>query len=100
MLELRITFEEDGDYAEWIENVTENLPKGATATLDHPPVLVNMEDVADEHIGQLVKVGTVSGTLEAVFPHQYGLHKTFVIDGKAYDIAPFEIAMLTKKEEN
>jgi len=79
--------------AEWVENFRSLLPEGAEADIRMVPMVVEVENITTEYIGQKVsvyvdrKTGTVEGYLEAVFPAgRAGLSHTLVIDGTAYTV--------------
>jgi hypothetical protein len=79
--------------AEWVENFRSLLPEGAVADIRMVPLVVEVENITQEHIGQKVsifvdkKTGTVEGYLEAVFPSgRQGIAHTLVIDGTAYTV--------------
>lgn len=77
----------------WIDAVKEQLPEGAEAEVKMVPMIIEVENLSDEFIGQKVKVyvdrktGTVEGTLDAVFPAgRQGIAHTLVIEGVAYTV--------------
>lgn len=78
---------------EWISSIHNNLPEGTVATVRTVPLVLNLEDVTPQHVGQQVSVfvnrstGTVTGRLDAVYPAgRQSLARTLVIDGRAYTL--------------
>lgn len=77
----------------WLETILENLPEGTVGTLTRESMVLEVEDVTEEHIGEQVRVyvdkktGTVQGTLTGVFPAgRHRLARTLVVDGVAHTV--------------
>jgi len=108
------------DAVAWAEAMSEKLPEGTFLTLKALPLVLDLDEITDEHAGNVVTIrgyfqhiakgdkkaakaqaasivqaGNLSGVLEHVF--QSGAapaQRTFIIDGKAYDIPAYSLVEL------
>jgi hypothetical protein len=106
---------------EWIATVREQLPDGAEGSVKTVPLVLSIEDVTEEHAGNIVTVRglfalikkgdkkaakamansmvqatNLTGTLEHVFEtgNTSGLGRTLVVDGKAYAVPSYSLVEL------
>lgn len=87
---------------EWIATVREQLPDGASGTVKTVPLMLEVENLTEQHIGEHVKVyvdkhtGEVEGTLDALYvAGRQGIARTLVINGTAYTLT-YGIVQLSK----
>lgn len=78
---------------EWIETVKHQLPEGAEADVKMVPLVLEVENLTPEFIGQHVsvyvdkRIGTVAGKLDAVYPSgRQGVAHTLIVEGTAYTV--------------
>lgn len=78
------------DVEQWAHLVLKQLPEGSTTDVTAHPVLVNVEDLTEDHVGSTVKVtingNVVEGELEAVHVAGEGTAdaRVLIINGRAW----------------
>jgi hypothetical protein len=99
------------DAVAWAEGISEKLPDGALLSLKALPLVLDLDEVTEEHAGNVVTirgfyrkagklvlenaVENLSGVLEHVYPTgDAPVRRTFIIDGKAYDIPAYTVVEL------
>lgn len=120
--EARLNFGADSEAAEaqqWADAFLAGLPEGATAEVRAIPVILDLEDITEEHAGNRViirgyfkhegkprqalsdnkEVEVLTKNLVGILEHVYltGAHpgrRTFIIDGAAYDIPAYSMVEL------
>lgn len=94
----------DEEAREWAATIHENLPEGTLGTLNRVPLILNIEDVTEEHAGNKVTVylGQPRGYVRGILEHVYitgstaGIRRTLIVDGLAYDVPAYGTVELSE----
>lgn len=87
---------------EWIETVQKNLPDGAKGSVKVVPFALALEELTQEHAGNLVIVKDrngreVRGVLEHIFNSPTGeFSKILVVGGTGFDIPAYSVVQLSE----
>lgn len=89
------------DVDQWLETILNVLPFGARGRLTKEPQFVSVPELGPEHEGYHIvierapKEAIISGKLTNVYNGGPGVDKIAIINGKAFNLKPYEIAQLT-----
>lgn len=91
---------ERSEINEWFELLKTGFPNDVKATLKQEPMVLVVEEVTDQHAGNLVsftsnKYGTVIGVLEHVYTVASGAGRVLVVGGNAYHLT-YEVVTLSE----
>lgn len=94
MYTLNATFDAHVDQEETLAAVLEALPEGTKASLELEPVLLDVTDLGDEHVGSSIRahIGTgaeFGGVLTAVAPN-FGGGMMVIVDGKSHILGSWD----------
>lgn len=98
MYTLNATFDAHVDQEETLAAVLEALPEGTHATLQREPVLLDVPDLSEHHIGSSVRgnIGMITefgGALEALYPAEDS-GRLLIVDGKPHTVRNFEVVQI------
>lgn len=98
MYTLNATFDAHIDQEETLAAVLEALPEGTHATLQREPVLLDVPELSEHHIGSSVRgnIGLPSefgGALEALYPAEDS-GRLLIVDGKPHTLRNFEVVQV------
>lgn len=85
----------------WLGSILATLPLGATGKIVRQPLILDAGMLGAEHEGYHIvieradRTKSISGRLNTVYPGPTDYTRIAVIDGRAHNLNPYDVAQLT-----